>query len=182
MNSSPNHKAMKHNLLVSISIIGLLLSSYSHAQKPKNSNPIKIVNKFDEAAVKWFKTTGNASIKGVAKFKSKTGEVRFGKAFRIELMPYSKYTEERLNNIYKNKQGGHVYVEDGVPTFTPDPKGYHDTKKTMCDQEGRFEFNHLPAGDYYLVAFMLWDKRGGGIMRHVVVSGNETKVIKMTNF
>ena len=168
-------------LSVAVLITGLLFGC-ANTKKSDNNAPIKIINKFDEEAVKWFKTKGQGSIKGIAKFKSKSGVVRFGKEFRIELMPYSLYTEERLNKIYENNQAGHVYVEDGIPKFTPDPKGYHDTKKTMCDKDGNFEFNNLPPGDYYVIAFMLWDQTGGGIMRHVMLSENEAKTIKMINF
>lgn len=175
-----NIHVMKHNL--SVLIIGLLLFSCSDTQNNKEGAPIRIVNEFDYEEVKWFKTTGNGSIKGIAKFKSKNGDLRFGEEFRIELMPNCLYTEERLNKIYKNKNSGYVYIEDGIPQFTPDPEGYHETKKTMCNQKGEFEFNNLSAGDYYVIAFMLWDKTGGGIMQHVVLSENESKVIEMINF
>jgi len=77
-----------------------------------------------------------------------------------------------------------MYVEDGIPKFTPDPKGYHDTKKTMCNEKGEFEFNNLPLGEYYIIAFMLWDKTGGGIMHRVTLSENydNSQIIEMVNF
>ncbi|WP_271765285.1 hypothetical protein [Aquimarina algiphila] len=171
---------MKNKL--SLLIVGLLFICCSDKQKTKNDTPITIVNKFDHEEVKWFKTKGKGTIKGVAKFKSKQGDLRFGEEFRIELMPNCLYTEERLSKIYQNKNSGFIYVEDGIPKFTPDPKGYHETKKTMCNQKGEFKFNNLPKGDYYIIAFMLWDKTGGGIMQHVVLSENESKSIKMINF
>jgi hypothetical protein len=165
-------------------IIGFLLISCSNKQKKSDNTPIKIVNKFNNKDVKWFKIKGNGTIKGIAKFKSKNGNLRFGKDFRIELMPNCLYTEERLNKIYNNKDSGYVYVEDGIPKFTPDPEGYHDTKKTMSNEKGEFEFNNLPLGDYYVIAFMLWDKTGGGIMRRVTLSeiDNDSKIIEMVNF
>lgn len=167
---------MRHLLVLSFVIF--LYTSGSGQQK----TPIKIVNKFNYEEVKWFKTKGKGTIKGIAKFKSKNGVLRFGKEFRIELMPTSLYTEERLYHIYKNKKSGFVYIEDSVPKFIPDPKGYHDTKKIMCNEAGEFEFNQLPVGDYYIVAFMLWDKTGGGLMQRVSLSANESKVVEMKNF
>lgn len=156
------------------------LCGYSQ-QNVEQDKPIKIENAFDEEGTKWFKNTGNGTIKGIAKFTSKNGELRFGKDFRIELMPNCRYTEERLMHIYNNKDFGYVYVEDGVPKFTPDPKAYHDTKKTMCNQEGEFEFSNLPPGNYYVIAFMLWDDTGGGIMRNVILNEDESKAIEMIN-
>ncbi len=154
-----------------------------HQTKNDNAKtPIQIINAFDDAEVTWFKSKGTGTITGVAKFKSKSGEVRYGKEFRIELMPSCTYTEERLQHIYKNKQSGAVFLEDGIPTFTPDPEGYHDTIKMMCDEDGAFAYKDLPAGDYYIIAFMLWDETGGGLMQRVTLTEGATKHIEMTNF
>ncbi|WP_281991445.1 hypothetical protein [Aquimarina aggregata] len=171
---------MKHKLV--LIIIGFLCINCADKKKTKNDTPITIVNKFENQEVSWFKTKGNSQIKGTAKFKSKNSQIRFGEEFRIELMPNCQYTQERLNHIYRNTNSGYVHIEDGIPKFTPDPKGYHDTIKTMCNKDGEFEFNNLPAGEYYIIAFMLWEKTGGGLMQHVILSENESKSIKMTNF
>lgn len=171
---------MKYKLL--LIIIGLLFFNCSDKKKTKNDTTITIVNDFDYEEVSWFKTKGNSKIKGIAKFKSKSGDIRFGEEFRIELMPNCSYTEERLNKIYNDKDSGYIHIEDGISKFIPDPEGYHDTIKTMCNKNGEFEFNNLPPGDYYIIAFMLWEKTGGGIMKHIILSENETKVIEMINF
>ncbi|WP_124980470.1 hypothetical protein [Nonlabens xiamenensis] len=151
-------------------------------KKTKKEIVIDIKNEFKDEDVKWFKNDGTSSIRGIAKFKSINGDIRFGKEFRIELNPYSAYTKERLNHIYKNDDSGYVNIESGIPKFNPDPEGYHQTRKVMCDENGEFEFKNLPEGDYYVIAFMLWDKTGGGIMRHITLSNDQTKIIEMTNF
>lgn len=169
---------MNKYLILVLALVISCKSDYSKQEK----EPIKIINKFNDNEVKWFKTKGNASIKGIAKFKSKNGVLKYGDKFRLELMPYCLYTEERLNKIYKNNNSGYVYIEDGIPSFTPDPKAYHETIKVMCNNKGEFEFNNLPKGDYYLIAFMLWDETGGGIMSHFSLSDGESKFIEMKNF
>ncbi|ELR73629.1 hypothetical protein C900_02714 [Fulvivirga imtechensis AK7] len=155
------------------------------------NTPVPVMSDFNSDEVGWFKNSGNSVIKGSAKFKSKTGEIRFGKEFRIELMPVAAYTEERLNKIYGSKNTGYVYLEDGVPKFIPDPAGYHETIKTMCDENGEFEFTNLPKGEYYVIAFMIWDsetseettrKTGGGMMQRLALTDGESKVIEMSNF
>ncbi|RUT72112.1 hypothetical protein D0817_00370 [Flavobacterium cupreum] len=175
---------MKYKLTL---FLVLLLASSCAVKKPKKKEDvITIQNSFDDKAVSWFTNTGTGTIKGLAKFKSKNGELRFGPEFRVELMPYSLYTEERLKKIYQNKKSGFIYLEDGVPKFTPDPEGYHKTIKTFCDKEGNFEFKNLPPGDYYIVAFMIWEnqnvKTGGGLMQKVVLSDGESESVKMINF
>lgn len=155
-----------------------------------NSNsPIPVLSEFD--SVGWFESKGKGTIKGNAKFKSKSGEVRFGGTFGIELMPTSAYTVERLTKIYNNSESGFVHVLDGVPRFIPDPLGYHKTRKTTCDENGDFEFNNLPDGTYYVIAFMIWDvespesnikKDGGGVMKRITLGENESLTIEMSNF
>ncbi len=167
---------------LSVILIIPLFISCSIKKIPQTDSPIKIENAFNNEAVQWFKTKGEGAIKGVAKFKSGGGELRYGKDFRIELMPYCSYSEERLGHIYKKKKSGFVHVESGIPKFTPDPEGYHETIKVMCNEAGEFEFKDLPAGEYYVIAFMLWEKTGGGIMRRLKLSEGEVKSIEMMNF
>lgn len=175
---------MKYKLI--LFLLALLISSCTVKKAEKKEEIITLQNSFDDKAVSWFTNTGTATIKGIAKFKSKNGELRFGEEFRVELMPYCLYSRERLQKIYQNKKSGFIYLENGVPKFTPDPEGYHKTIKTFCDKEGKFEFNNLPAGKYYIVAFMIWEnqtvKTGGGLMKKVVLSEGESESIKMLNF
>lgn len=155
------------------------------------NTPVPVMSDFSDEEVGWFKNSGNGAIKGSSRFKSKTGEIRFGNEFGIELMPVSAYTEERLDKIYNSKTTGYVHLEDGVPRFIPDPAGYHETMKTMCNEKGDFEFTNLPKGEYYVIAFMIWDqktgddilkKTGGGIMQRVSLAEGEAEVIEMSNF
>ena len=117
-------------------ILYILIFSFctSFSQNTKKETIVTIENEFNEEAIKWFKSKGNSSIKGISKFKSKGGEIRFGKEFWIELLPFCAYTKERLYHIYKNDHSGYVYIESGIPKFTPDPEAFHDTIKVMCNE------------------------------------------------
>lgn len=154
------------------------------------NSPIPVLSDFDVNTDEWLENSGNGTIKGTAKFKSQSGEIRFGDSFGIELMPTSPYTEERLSKIYGNEESGHVSLSDGIFRFIPDPSGYHATRKTTCDKNGAFEFKNLPSGTYYIVAFMIWEddsnsaggKLGGGIMQRIELGQNEKQTIDMSNF
>ena len=160
----------------------VLITSCSQVKKEtKEKEVIEIKNPFETEKVTWFKNKGTATIKGIAKFKPKEGAIRFGEEFSVELMPYTRYSEERLSHIYKDKKADFVFAADGIPKFTPDPKGYHDTKKMTCNADGTFEYTNLPPGKYYVVAFMIFDG-GGGIMRHFELKEGENKILEMTNF
>lgn len=160
--------------------------------KTNNKNtPIPIVNNFEEDEITWFSKKGSGIIKGVAKFKSTNEEIRYGSDFWVELMPFTPYTQERLKHIYQNGESGFVNVKDGLIRAIPDPEGYHKTIKVMCDENGEFELDNLPGGDYYVIAFMLWDERtaegdlikdGGGIMKRILLGEGEKQTIELVNF
>lgn len=158
----------------------------TYARANERNTPVAIENEFEEDEMSWFTQSGNGSIGGVAKFKSKAGSVKYGSQFRIELMPYTSYTAERLSKIYNNADSGSIFVQDGVPRFIPDPYGYHKTIQTQCSEEGEFEFANLPMGTYYVIAFMLWDENGelngGGIMRKISLKTGESAQVEMYNF
>ncbi|GAA4108799.1 hypothetical protein GCM10022393_05130 [Aquimarina addita] len=163
----------------------------TYVKTNNNNTPIPVIHSFEDKEVSWFSTKGAASIKGIAKFKSRNEKIHFGDQFRIELMPFSRYTEERLLKIYNNKDSGVVYLEDGVPRFIPDPEAYHQTIKTTCNEKGEFEFTDLPDGEYYIIAFMIWDqkvdtkitnKTGGGIMQRIHLTEGEVNTVELVNF
>ena len=177
-------KNMKHKLI--FLLLTIALTACTVKQPVKKGAVIKIQNEFNSKEVSWFKNKGTGNIKGTAKFKSRNGELLYGEQFRIELMPYSLYTEERLSNIYPNKKSDYIYLEDGVPKFIPDPEAYHETIKTFCNKNGDFEFNNLPEGKYNVIAFMIREnqnvKTGGAMMQKITLSENQSKLIKMDNF
>ena len=174
----------------SLQVDRVIIETYVRANN-KNT-PVPMTSSFMDDEVSWFATKGKGTIKGLAKFKARGGEIRYGKQFRIELMPFSNYTEDRLHTIYTNKNSGFIYIQDGVPRFIPDPVGYHEsTKKTMCNDNGEFEFKELPIGKYYVIAFMLWDQKdkqgnmvkdGGGIMQRVDLKEEGVETLQMLNF
>ena len=50
--------------------------------------------------------------------------------------------------------------------------------KGACDQRGEFNFSNVPAGDYFVIALIIWDdtsgasprKTGGGMMKRIQVA------------
>jgi hypothetical protein len=72
---------MKYKLAFLVSAI--LLVGCSVQQLQKKDTLITLKKPFDDKAVSWFKNKGTGHIKGTAKFKSKNGELHFGKAFGI---------------------------------------------------------------------------------------------------
>ena len=71
-------------------------------------------------------------------------------------------------------QGGYIF-KGGLNIF----KGV----EKLCDVDGRFEFDSLPGGDYYVIASVFWGdpiQSGAHLMKRVSPVSDEIKEITMT--
>ncbi|WP_041324061.1 hypothetical protein [Saccharophagus degradans] len=149
--------------------------------------PLK--TEFDLKEIEWFKAEGSASITGEASLTLKNGTILNCSGYSIELIPTSKYADERIFLTYGNNEFGKVYIEDNPPKFSPDAPEYHSTvRKTICNSEGVFNFRSLPEGSYYLFAFLFPQTKssedstrieGGALMRKVTLQEKEYKKIEL---
>jgi hypothetical protein len=158
------------------SILGLIVAAAAVA-----AEPIKLDNKFDIEAVRFVKQTGTATVTGKAFIKLADGTVKDCAGFNIELLPVTAYSKERIVKTYGNDQHGQILMEQNPPKFTPDAPEYHDMLiKGACDLRGEFSFSNVPAGDYFVIALIIWDdvsaatprKTGGGVMKRIRVSSD----------
>ncbi len=147
---------------------------------------------WDNESADWFNQVGFGTIKGRAVLTMKDGTQRNCAGLGIELLPVTKYAEERMSHIYAESTHGAILVADRKPpTFHPDEKSYHEfARKTTCSDEGLFRFEHLPAGEYYIIAFILWDEvqidmrkelQGGGLMKRVLLTEGASLEVELEN-
>jgi outer membrane protein OmpA-like peptidoglycan-associated protein len=66
----------------------------------------------------------------------------------IYLWPASPYVTEHLNN---------EMIEKDTLWFAPDARIYHYRRATTTDKAGRFRFDKLPPGEYYLTCLFEWE-------------------------
>jgi hypothetical protein len=85
---------------------------------------------------------GTARICGQAYLSVDDGKQHVASGDRVLLAPVTSYTEEAIK----------VKVMRGRNMVDPDPDAMKFEKHTKTDDEGRFCFTGLPAGEYYVVA------------------------------
>ena len=85
---------------------------------------------------------GTAQVCGQAYLSLDGGKQHVASGNNVLLAPVTSYTEE----AFKTK------VLRGRNMVDPDPQAMKFEKHTKTDDEGRFCFAELPAGDYYVVA------------------------------
>ncbi len=171
---------MKLHIKLSIftATIFALMAIYSQA-----ADPVEVKSQFNADEIKWIQSTGNSSISGSAFLRLNEKEQKGCAGFGVELLPVAGYSNERILNIYGNNSQGQVLMKDNPPKFTPDPTEYHElVRKSKCDEKNQFSFKGLPAGEYYVIFFIIWKDEtgkddGGAVMRRVSLKAGDNVVV-----
>ena len=132
---------------------------------------------FDPQEADFIHKSGTSIITGQGFLRTMVGEVRYAAGSEVILIPVTKYSTERINQIYR---GGKCAVFG--KTFTNDDPRYSQfTKTTKANGEGRFEFPGLAAGNYFVVTSVFWQipgnyfPQGCGIYEVVQLASGEKK-------
>jgi len=151
------------------------------------AEPVKVDSPFNIDEVKFVKQVGNSTVTGQAFLKLADGTYKDCAGFKVELLPVAAYSNERIKKTYGNNQQGQILMEQNPPQFTPDVPEYHEMLlEGACDQRGEFNFSNVPAGDYFVIALIIWDdtssasprKTGGGMMKRIQVApDSQVKVL-----
>lgn len=127
---------------------------------------------FDPAEYEPYAKSGSGVLAGQAFVRTRGGDVKYGAGREIVLNPVTNYSSEWYERGVKNYET----LKDADPAC---PKG----RTTIADAEGRFRFDGLPAGEYYVACWIFWDmnqySQTGGVAhaKVKVQSGQTTNVI-----
>ena len=158
------------------------------SQLALSSELVHLKNTFNADEIQWVKEKGTATVSGKAFLHLKNGKIKGCAGHHVELLPQAGYANERILKNYGNNLKGQVLLEDNPPKFTPDVKEYHEMLiQTHCDKDDNFIFNNVPAGNYYLIAFIMWDsekdgvktKNGGAVMQSVKIVDNNKQIFDL---
>lgn len=122
---------------------------------------------------------GGNTVEGSALIRQQGGGVVTCAGLDVHLIPKTAYATERLETIWGNSVKGYAPVWGMQMTFTPDPYDYHRyAHHTTCDAQGRFAFNNVADGEFYLVTTITWivahQAQGGGLMQAINVKGGQS--------
>ena len=145
---------------------------------------VKIDSSFDPKAAEFINKQGEGRIDGHAFFKKPNGYVMNAAGEVVWLIPATPYAKERMTRLY----GGKKFMPANAinRAETTDPKFYEYTRKTKAESTGRFSFDKVAPGDYFLATNVTWKdnendvfSRGGAIYETVTVTGKEDKIIRV---
>lgn len=142
---------------------------------------IKVDVPFDPKEAAFINQKGKGSISGQAFLRRNDGVVVYAAGSEVKLVPATRYADARIGAIY----GGAKYMNAMTAQMTKypeEPEYMQMIKTTKANGEGRFTFNEIAPGQYYIVTGVQWcvptrygcDKQGGDLVDKVRIAGAET--------
>ena len=115
----------------------------------------------------------SASLTGQSFLKTRGGDVKKGAGNYIFLMPATSFGHQRFEQ---------EFVKGIHASPVPDNRHFRAIRHTISDGEGRFEFNDLPPGKYYVYTSVTWDvptsfgwmSQQGGLIYKLIEIKNST--------
>jgi hypothetical protein len=131
---------------------------------------------FDPAAAAFIKKEGKATIKGHAFLRRGTGGVVNAAGEYVRLVPMTPFSQERFARLY----GGKKFISQiSIPAADADAEYASYTRTTKAESSGRFEFDKVAPGSYFVTTQVTWKKEsaflpnGGAFYETVTITGKE---------
>lgn len=150
----------------------LLISTLVGCAAPAPATFLPIA--FDEAEYAALPTSGTGTVRGQVFAKTVGGDIKKGAGENVVIFPATKYGGQRYR---EQVLGGKLAAT------TPDSRYNKNVFVKTTDSEGRFEFNGVPPGRYYIFSRVTWSifepNRFGPIER--VQGGRVAREIEVQN-
>lgn len=145
-------------------------------------DPVVANAPFDPAAAAFIKKSGSGSIEGHAFLKKADGVIKNAGGEIVRLVPVTAYSRNRFAQLYR---GAKFVQANDIPKIQPDPAYVEYTRTTKAESTGRFTFDHVAPGSYYVATQNIWKREGsvmsegGAFFEVVTVTGKEDGPIRL---
>lgn len=139
--------------------------------------------RFDAGEAAFIEKPGKTVIKGEAFLPDESNDnVRYAAGEIVRLVPATSYA--RAHNDYAF-QGEKFVRAINIPRLDVDPAYRAHMRTTKTDAHGRFTFENVPPGTYFLTTQIVWKPKksffseGGLIYDEVTITGEEMKPVEV---
>ena len=126
---------------------------------------------------------GTARIAGSAFMRKANGSFISAGGDWVYLTPWTPYAAERFSKLY----GGQRMNDGGIAVTTPaDPRYVAAMRKVKAERSGRFAFDDVKAGRYFVSTALFWypegpwDTQGATLYDEVTVKDGETASVVLS--
>lgn len=103
----------------------------------------------------------------------------------VALHPAGAFGEQYMQEMWGSTESANRNVNAFFPVlYTPDMDAYVEVRRAAsCDAEGRFRFDGLADGDYFVTTCIEWFEdnnfSGGHLMQRVQIRDGQSQTIRM---
>lgn len=141
------------------------------------------VAQFSVDEVAFIKKPGKGVVVGYAFLTKSTGVVVNAAGQVVRLIPATPFSRERFTQLYgKGKYVPHsAYPRDD----NPDPRYGEYSRTTKAEANGKFAFENVPPGEYFITTQVLWGdedalfREGGSVYDTVTLTGKELEPVQV---
>jgi hypothetical protein len=137
---------------------------------------------FDTQAADYINKQGTSTIEAHAFYRDEKGKVIYAAGEHAYLIPVTQYAEQRFAQVY----GKSKYIQTKyMPWDESDPQFKKYMRSTKAEANGRFSFDHVAQGDYYVATSVSWMPensiiaKGAAIYERVTITGKESDPVKV---
>lgn len=176
--------------LAAVAVLGGCQSVRTTSAPPVAAAP------FDAAEAAFIRKQGTTKIEGHAFWRDEKGGVINAAGEIVRLVPVTAYSRARFAVLYRGQRSIPAGQIEQAPA---DPQYAEYTRTTRAGAKGRFEFEDVAPGEYFVAAqvryqdkdtyvhlqagafhrFMRMGSDGGAMFETVKVTGKEEKAIKL---
>ncbi len=136
---------------VGVAVLLALVLSFALAGCASYGPPVVISSTFDPEAAAFIHQNGTAAISGQAFVRRDNGRFFKAAGTDVYLIPRTDYADERMAALYGEKK--YRLRETQIPEADPVYETYMRT--TIAGLDGKFTFEHVADGEYYVVAMIV---------------------------
>ena len=137
---------------------------------------------FDASEASFIRTEGKGTIQGHAFVTNGAGGVVNAAGQAVRLIPVTAYSRQRIAAIYG---AGRSIPARMIPKPDSDPDYINYTRETKAESNGRFSFDKVASGEYFVVSQMTWKKEdrifseGAAMYETIRITGSEKDPVKV---
>lgn len=142
---------------------------------------VAISSSFDPAAAAYIRKRGEGTIEGHAFWREKTGGTVNAAGEVVRLIPATAYARERFAKLYGERK--FVPASAYPKAQDTDPQYADYIRTTKSESNGKFSFDHVAPGSYFISTQVTWEKagafspEGGALYETVTLTGKEDEAV-----
>ena len=171
-------------LWVLVVIPAWLYVGYSVLVPATAEEPLEIASSFDADEAAYIHQAGDNVIDGRVFVRLWSGEEVPCAGHTVQLVPQTALARERMDRLY-GEAGLRRHVRNPVKLQKPDPRYWDYMREAPCDDQGRFRFEGVADGGYFVVGSVSWRGlhghwQAGSLMQAVEVRSGEAVNLVLT--